>query len=61
MLVTLRLTGNEYLIVELPCPNGRCPDIVVNDQITVDGEQGGRDVQGHFIATGFNYVKKAPR
>jgi hypothetical protein len=61
LLVTLRLTGNETLIVEFACPAGQCPDIIVNDQIEVDGEQGGAAEHGHFIATGFNYVKKAPR
>jgi hypothetical protein len=61
LLVTLRLTGNEMLIAEFACPRGECPDIVVNDQIEVDGEQGGRAEQGHFIATGFRQVTKAPR
>jgi len=61
LLVTLRQTGGEFLVVEFACPRGECPDIIENDQIDVDGEQGGREVQGHFIATGFSYVTKAPR
>jgi len=37
-------------VVEVRCPSGVCPDIQVGDYVDADGEQGGKDEQGHFLA-----------
>ena len=64
LLVTLKQTGGDFVVVAFACPRLECPEIIVGDQIEVDGEQGGSDLPGQkgwFIAESFNFVTKAPR
>ena len=41
LLVSIKTIDDEPVVVAFACPNGQCPDIIVNDQIEVDGKQGG--------------------
>jgi hypothetical protein len=63
LLVTLKQAGGASLVVAFACPGGTCPDIIVDDQIEVDGVQGDDlpEQKGWFMAESFDYVSKAPR
>jgi hypothetical protein len=55
LLATIGLVRRETLIVEIRCQplvigGVSCPDIRVGDYLEVDGAQGGKEEQGHFIA-----------
>ncbi|MCC6179481.1 MAG: hypothetical protein IT305_29580 [Chloroflexi bacterium] len=48
---TIALGRGETLVVQVACTRGQCPDIQVGDYLEAEGEQGGREEQGRFIAT----------
>ena len=47
LLATIALGRGETLVVVIPCPSSRCPDVRVGDYLEVDGEQGD---DGRFYA-----------
>ncbi|MCC7370721.1 MAG: hypothetical protein IT306_20035 [Chloroflexi bacterium] len=50
LLITLALGRGETLVVEYRGSPPDCPEPRVGDYLTADGEQGGREEQGRFIA-----------
>ncbi len=51
LLVTIALTRNETLIVQVACPVGKCPDIRAGDYLEADGYQNGvGDPNSYFVA-----------
>jgi len=51
LLVTIALTRNETLVVQVFCALSRCPDIQVGDYLEADGYQNGvGDTNTWFVA-----------
>jgi hypothetical protein len=50
LLVTIALGRGETLVLEVRCERGACPDVRIGDYVTAEGEQGGREEGGRFLA-----------
>jgi hypothetical protein len=61
LLVTIALGRGETLVIEVRCSPAGCPDIRVGDYVQADGEQGGREEQGHFIADDVDVTRNGSR
>ncbi len=59
--MTIALGRGETLVMEVRCENARCPDVLPGDYVSVDGEQGGREEQGRFIAEEIEITRSGQR
>jgi hypothetical protein len=58
LLVTIGLTRNETLIVQITCVDLKCPDVRVGDYLEADGYQNGvGDPNSYFIAEDFTVLR----
>lgn len=50
LLITIGLGRGETLVIEYRCPASGCPNIALGAYLVADGEQGGSEVSGRFVA-----------
>jgi len=61
LLVTVALGRGELLALEIRCPGAICPEIRPGDYLNADGEQGGREEQGHFLVENLTITRGGHR
>jgi len=62
LLVTIGVTKNETLVVQISCPGERCPDVRVGDYLEADGYQNGvGDPNTYFIAEDMTVLRNGKR
>lgn len=61
LLITLAHGRDETLVVEFRCPPYGCPDVRPGDYPSGEGEQGGREEGGQFIAEEIEITRNGSR